>query len=117
MQDQLNEREIQAIEAFCGNETMFNAVRKVLLAGIYTHGTVGVKSTNGKTLPTPDPLTNGAYGLVQHATGYPVSDEILGQTLRGQWSGINALKNAMDVLKTIKSEGVPSPLDMSSSPI
>lgn len=110
MLNQLTQHEIELVEAFCKNERMFEAVRKVLLAGLYTHGTIGAKATNGVAVPTPNPLVNGAYGLVQHSSGYPMTDEVLGQHLRGMWYGVNALKNAIDELKTIKSEGVPSPL-------
>lgn len=96
MQDELNQEEVLQVEAFCNNEKMFDAVKKVLLAGIYSHGVVkpGIKH---------DPLTNGAFSLVSLAATNPIPDEQLGQQLRAQWAGINALHNAYNVLKTIKS--------------
>lgn len=104
MKDQLTPLQISKIEQFCKDEEMFNAVKAVLLAGIYTHGTI-------QRGYTPDPLKNGALSLVHLATTNPISDEILGQHLRGVWEGLNALQNAIQNLRAIKSEveGVPSP--------
>lgn len=84
------------IETFCADKEMMEAVRKVLLAGIYEHGTVQKDYT-------PNPLVNGAFSLVALAPNNPIPDEILGQQLRAQWSGINALKNAFDKLESITS--------------
>ncbi len=97
----LSDLEKAKIEAFCTDEAMCEAVRKVLLAGIYSHGVV----EDGKH----DPLVNGAFSLVSMATTYPVTDETLGATLRGQWAGLNALENAFKVLKTINTKGEPVP--------
>lgn len=98
MEEQLNDLEIAKIEAFCKDEDMIRAVEKVLLAGIYTHGTVK------KDEQLSDPLINGAFSLVHLSTSNPVTDEVLGQHLRGVWEGINALKNAFNRLKNIKSK-------------
>lgn len=97
MKDQLNEIEIAKIEQFCNDEVTFNAVKKVLLAGIYTHGTI-------QRGFTPDPLKNGALSLVHLSTANPIPDEILGQHIRGVWEGLNALQNAFQNLKSIKSD-------------
>ena len=40
MKDYLTELEIAKIEAFVADEVMYEAVRKVLLQSLYTHGTV-----------------------------------------------------------------------------
>lgn len=101
MKEQLNETEVVKIEGFVKDEVLFNAVRKVLLAGLYTHGTVQKDFT-------PDPLVNGAFSLVSLAVSNPIPDEIIGQQLRAQWAGVNALKNAFDKLQEIKSD-VKSP--------
>jgi hypothetical protein len=100
MKEQLNPLEITKIEQFCGDEVMYQAVEKVILQGIYAHGVLkpGLKA---------DPLINGAFSLVQHSSGYPMNNEVLGEHLRAVWQGVNAMKNAFDSLKTIKSEGKP----------
>jgi CII-binding regulator of phage lambda lysogenization HflD len=97
MQSQLTDLQITKIEQFCKDEEMFNAVRAVLLAGIYTHGTLQKGFT-------PDPLINGALSLVHLSSANPVPDEVLGQHIRGVWEGLNALQNAIQNLKNIKSD-------------
>lgn len=105
MKDYLTDLEVVKIEAFCKDTEMYNAVRKVILQGIYEHGTVQKDHTS-------DPLRNGAFNLVAVAMENPVTDEILGQHLRGMWAGINAMHNAFNELQTItsgKKEAVESP--------
>lgn len=101
MQNNLTDLEIAKIEAFNADEVMVGAVRKVLLAGIYSHGVVekGFKH---------NPLQNGAFSLVALSPTNPIPDEIIGQQLRAQWAGINAIENAFDKLGTIKNN-VESP--------
>lgn len=95
MFDYLSDEEKKKIMRFNMDKTLSEAVRKVLLACIYSHGVAipGVEI---------DPTKNGAYSLVSHAMTYPMSDEILGQQLRGQWAGINALYNGFEELNKIK---------------
>lgn len=97
MNNQYTELEVSKIEQFCADTEMYNAVRKVMLAGIYTHGTI-------QRGFTPDPLKNGALSLVHLSTSNPVTDEVLGQHIRGVWEGLNALQNAFQNLNNIKSE-------------
>lgn len=98
----LNDLQVQKIEAFVKDTEMFDAVRKVLLASIYEHGTV-------KEDYIPDPLINGAFSLVHLTTNNPIPDEVIGQQLRAQWAGVNILQNAIQELHSIKSEPVESP--------
>lgn len=97
MQDYLTELEVEKIENFCKDEVLFEAVRKVMLQGIYTHGTVQ-KGVN------INPLKNGAFGLASVAMNNPIPDEALGQHIRGMWAGLNALENAYTDLKSIKKD-------------
>lgn len=97
MNNQYTELEVSKIEQFCADTEMYNAVKKVILAGIYTHGTV-------QRGFTPDPLKNGALSLVHLSTANPVTDEVLGQHIRGVWEGLNAMQNAFQNLNNIKSE-------------
>ena len=96
MEKYLTETEISKIESFVADETMFEAVRKVLLQGLYLQGTVQMGVS-------PDPLKNGAFSLVSLALENPIPDEVLGQNLRAQWAGVNALHNALKDLKNIKT--------------
>jgi hypothetical protein len=105
MKDNLTDLQIAKIEAFCADDEMYNAVREVLLAGLYSHG-VPMKGKKH------NPLINGAFALVSLAGENPIPDAELGAHLRGTWFGINALENAFKTLsniKTTKKEEVESP--------
>lgn len=105
MEKYLSELEIVKLETLCADEVMLEALRKVMLQGIYTHGVMapGVVA---------DPLKNAAYSLAAEAMNNPIPDELLGQHIRAQWAGLNALENAFRDLKKLKSkkdEPVESP--------
>lgn len=93
---QFNEEEVLLIESFCKNEKLFEAVKKGLLAGIYSHGVV-------KAGYNHDPLQNAALRMAMIATENPIPDSIIGENVRGIWNGINALENAVKGLLEIKS--------------
>lgn len=101
----LNEDEKLNIEAFCKNETMFEAVRKVLLAGLYSHGVLEAGEKH-------NPLLNGAFGLVALTPTNPIPDEMIGKQLRAQWAGIEILHKGYDELKKIKSNKGTEVLDL-----
>lgn len=108
MKDILNELEVTKIEQFCADKDMYNAVRKVLLQGIYTHGTVSKENT-------PDPLINGAFSLASLAQENPIPDAELGAHIRAMWAGVNAMHNAFQTLQSIKSdkpEAIESPFNI-----
>lgn len=96
MQDYLTEAEILKIEQFCADKVMFDAVKKVLLQGIYSQGVIakGLKH---------DPLTNAAFNLASLAVNNPIPDEELGANIRGMWTGVNYLHNALRDLENIKT--------------
>lgn len=100
---QLSDLEIAKIEAFCADKEMFEAVKKVILAGIYSHGTIQENYVH-------NPLVNAAFSLVSLSSENPIPDEIVGQHLKSVWSGIRAMKIAFDELESIKNkqESVPS---------
>lgn len=97
MKDFLTELEISKVEAFCADDVMFEAVKKVLLQGIYSQGVIqkGYKH---------DPLQNAAFNLASLAVQNPIPDAELGANIRGMWSGVNYLHNAMTDLEKIKSD-------------
>lgn len=101
MKEFLTELEISKIEAFCADDVMFEAVKKVLLQGIYSQGVI-VKGFKH------DPLQNAAFNLASLAVQNPIPDEELGANIRGMWAGVNYLHNAMNDLEKIKSD-VQSP--------
>lgn len=93
----LTDLEIVKIEAFCADEAMHDAVRKVLLAGLYSHGVV-----NGES----NPLINGAFNLAALSMQNPIPDEQIGAQVRAQFAGLNALENAFKKLVSIKNKGL-----------
>lgn len=97
MKEYLTDIQILKIEQFCADEEMYEAVRQVLLAGLYTHGV----PKKGKK---HNPLINGAFALASLAGENPIPDEQLGAHVRGMWFGINALENGYRSLKNITSD-------------
>jgi hypothetical protein len=97
MQEYLNENEIAKVEAFCKDEVLYNAVKKVLLQGIYTHGVFekGVEF---------NPKKNVAFSLVQHTLTNPIPDAEIGSHLRSVFAGLNALENSFKELDEIRSK-------------
>lgn len=93
MKEYLTEQEIASVENFCSNTAMYEAVKKVILAGIYTNGVItkGELHRVGK---------NFLLALVQDN----MSDEQLGQELRASHSAVSLLENAFNELNNIKSE-------------
>lgn len=96
MKEYLTEGEILKIEKFNQDPELVEAVRKVLLQGLYSHGVI----EKGKK---HNPLQNGALSLVSLSTKNPLPDEQLGAHIRGIWAGLNALENAFEDLVSIKS--------------
>jgi hypothetical protein len=104
---ELTELQKLKIEAFCADKEMYEAVKKVILAGIYTHGTLpeGV---------TPDPLQNAAFHLASIAHENPIPDEQIGAHVRAMFAGINAMVvafNRLDGIKTDKPVKIKSPFN------
>lgn len=92
----LTDLEVTKVEAFCADETMYEAVKKVLLQSIYAQGTL-------KAGEAADPLKNRAFHLVQLATTNPIPDAELGAHLRGIWEGVNALEAGFQELEHYKT--------------
>lgn len=106
--DFLTDLQKAKIEAFIADTDMYEAVRKVLLQGLYDMGVV--KSDE----PVQDPTINGAFHLAALAVQNPIPDEQIGANVRAMFAGLNALKNALDDLKGIKlpkGEAVESPFN------
>jgi hypothetical protein len=108
MKEYLTEIEISKVEQFCADENMYNAVKKVLLATLYYKGALH----KGEKLEAK----NQAFNLISqaYAQGQEVTNEVLGQEIRGLFEGVNALENGFNELKTIKkdSEVVESPYNI-----
>jgi len=95
----LSDLEQQKIEQFLQDEVMREAVKKVLLSGIYDQGTL----KKGKSVSF-DPYENFALVLAcQKGASY----EQVGQDIKACWEGINLLVNAYKDLEQYRP--IPAP--------
>lgn len=93
----LTDLEVSKITQFMSDENMVEAVRKVLLSAIYSNGTLrqGEKA---------NPMTNAAFTMVMKTVRGEgvISDEELGQDLRGLAHGVMLLEAGFKRLESIK---------------
>jgi hypothetical protein len=96
---ELTDLEKSKVIQFNSDPEMVEAVRKVLLASLYSNGTLrqGVPANS---------LTNSAFALASLAASGQgvISNEELGQDLRGLFHGIKALELGLKHLSEIKIE-------------
>ena len=93
----------QKIIAFNQDEEMVEAVRKVLLASIYSNGTL-------REDQKAEPLRNAALGLANLtiAGQAVITNEQLGEDLRAFAQGVNALEAGFMELTKIKKDEKPT---------
>lgn len=96
LKDYLTEVELSKINQFLSDEAMYDAVKKVLLAAVYYNGVL-IKGEQFEA-------RNQAFDLISKAyqNGETVSNELLGQELRGLFEGVNALEQGFSRLKLMK---------------
>lgn len=105
----LSDQEKEKIYQFNEDEVLQEAIRKVLLAGIYTAGSLR------KDLLF-NPLKNGALALGFAAVNVraALTDEQIGQDTRALCHGLNALETAFEELKKINR--VSAPVEVTENP-
>lgn len=98
----LNDIEKAEVLKFIENRTMVEAVRKVLLSGVYFNGTLraGEKAEAGR---------NFALALVVQklANNEEISNELLGQDIRGAAEGIRLVEIGFSQLDKFKTTPEP----------
>lgn len=94
---ELNELEKAKIIQFNGDPDMVEAVRKVMLAAIYSNGTLRKDAA-------ANPMTNAALLMVMKTVRGEgiISDAELGQDLRGLAQGVMLLESGFKKLESIK---------------
>jgi hypothetical protein len=97
MEEYLSDIEKEKIERFCEDEVLVEAVKKVLLAPIYSQGVL----VAGRPAR---PLNNGALAL---AFDRKVSAEELGNDVKAFAQGVNHIETGFQKLAEIK--GTPAP--------
>lgn len=100
MENQLTDLQKAKIEAFVKDQEMYEAVKTVLFAVIYSDGVV----SKGKQLNQ----RNGAFSLIanSYAEGKNITNDELGAQLRAKFEGVHCILDGFDKLKTIKSKSV-----------
>lgn len=96
----LNDHEMDKLIQFNGDTVLKEAVRKVLLAGLYQNGTL----KKGKPAVT---LFNAALGTVSGARANKLTDAEIGADLRAHWEGLNALEGAFNDIGKILDNKTP----------
>ncbi len=106
----LTDLEVSKITQFMGDTHMVEAVRKVMLAAIYTNGTL-------RAGEPANPMTNAALAMVMKTVrGEGVmSDAELGQDLRGLAQGVMLLEAGFKRLEAIKPVEVTSPSEVNEA--
>lgn len=90
----LDTTEKEKIALFMADDITREAVKKVLLAGLYQNGVLKA----GKPI---NPLLNGAMGLFFAHQGDPaVTNEMLGADLRAIAEGVSTIENGFNEMKT-----------------
>jgi hypothetical protein len=95
----LSDIEHQKLVKFNSDPIMKEAVRKILLKGIYENGTIRAGAI-------ADPLKNFALALAFNPN---MPNEILGQHLKAAAEGINAVENAFQKISMYRDEVVDQP--------
>lgn len=103
IKEYLTDLEIAKIESFCADKDMYEAVHKVMLATTYYAGTL----RKGETLEP----RNQAFDLIAKAAanGEKITNEQLGEELRGLFFGVDTVEQGFARLKEIKGS-VVSPI-------
>lgn len=95
----LSDKEKIEIEKFVGNKVQFEAVRKILLAGIYFNGVIVPDEPH-------DPSMNFALTQVFTAliNGHPIDDKDIGENIRAQAAGIRLVETGFKKLSEVETD-------------
>lgn len=94
----LDDVEKLALQRFADDPITLEAVRKVLLAGVYYNGTLRKKMT-------PNPQYNFALSLAMAKGEF--SDEQIGRDLRAAAEGVRMVQNAFSQIAAFKEDSTP----------
>jgi hypothetical protein len=99
---ELTDLEKSKVFQFMQDENMVEAVRKVMLASMYSNGTLRQDAD-------ANPLTNAAFALVALASSGQgtISNADLGEDLRGLYNGVQLMERGFKRLSEVKLESEP----------
>lgn len=101
----LDDSEQEVIKHFVANETMKQAVKKVILSGIYQMGTLKKGEPAMGIKAGQEPMN---FALVM-ACRKGVKYEDIGRDVKACWEGMNALQLAFDDLELFSEVETPEP--------
>lgn len=91
----LDDQEKLALQMFIDNDIQREAVRKVLLFGVYQSGTL----KKGKEA---NPLNNFMLAYVSNAAELHLKNEEIGEYARAAWEGIQLVENAFEAINAYR---------------
>jgi len=103
IKDYLSEQEHKEIMKFIENKVLLEAVRKVLMESVYTHGTLR------KDEPA-DAMTNYAFALAARKKGSGLTNEQIGADLCAVWEGTGLVDSGFKELLRFKEIEEPNKL-------
>ncbi len=95
----LNEIELDRVKKFAGDELMFQAVKKYVLAIAYHHGVIKEGEPHQGNL---NYALNMAWGAINTQGGMPRSDEELGQNLRSLAHAVQLVEGGFKEIAEMK---------------
>ena|SRR3990167_7366319 len=93
--DFLNELEKEQVDVFVNNPVMYNAVKKIILSGIYFHGVLQA----GEPAETK---RNFMLGMASRHQGAGATNEVLGQDVRAADTAISMLEGGFQEIDKLK---------------
>lgn len=96
----LTEREQDALNSFVGNQTMLEAVKKVVLSSIYFDGTITKEGI-------PNSLTNFMLAKVSVAETQGLSNEQLGADMKASLAGVQLIEKGFAKLERFNKRKKP----------
>lgn len=97
LQEVLSDQEQLAIQMFVDNDVQREAVKKILLYGVYNTGTL-------KKGEPSDPTRNFAFGIVQTTEAQGLGDDMIGRRIRAAWEGAQIVESGFQELAMFKTE-------------
>lgn len=97
MYDYLSKVEQDKIAVFNNDKVLFEAIKKVILKGVYSQGTLSPDKP-------ANPMLNAALGLVAQTQNGVIANERLGEDLRAFFEGAKMVEVGFAELAKIKSK-------------
>ncbi len=92
----LNDIELAEVQQLADNPTALEAIKKIVLLGVYFNGTL-------KAGEAANPTMNAALALAANAVKIGATNEQVGGDLRAFWEGVQLVQAGFDKIAEFKS--------------